>query len=88
VITAIVSSFLPYEGKPMSLSNLEVTDLQRRKAARSVHNGACVEVAPVNGKIFVRDSKDRNGTLLWYPGRSWHTFVVRAKAGRFDPDRL
>ena len=34
----------------MSLNNLEVSGLQWRKARRSVNNGACVEVAPVNGQ--------------------------------------
>jgi hypothetical protein len=63
----------------MSLSNLQVRDLQWRKARRSVGNGACVEVAPVNGQIAVRDSKSPGGTRLQYPTRSWQAFVATIK---------
>ncbi len=70
----------------MSLSNLEVSGLQWRKARRSVNNGACVEAAPVGGQILIRDSTDRDGPVIIYSGRSWHVFVASAKAGRFDPD--
>jgi len=72
----------------MSLSSLEVNGLQWRKARRSVGNGACVEVAPVSGQILIRDSTDRNGPVIRYPGRSWSVFVTNAKTGRFDPKRL
>lgn len=72
----------------MALSSVEVVDLNWRKARRSVGNGACVEVAPGGGEVFVRDSKDQNGPLVRYPERSWHAFVARAKSGRFDRDRL
>jgi hypothetical protein len=69
----------------MFLSNLEASSLQWRKARRSSNNGACVEVAPVSGHILIRDSKDRNGPVLRYSGRSWHVFVTGAKDGLFDP---
>ncbi len=72
----------------MSLNNLKIGDLQWRKARRSANNGACVEVAPSNGQIYVRDSKDRNGHVMQYPERSWRTFVTGAKTGLFDLDRL
>jgi uncharacterized protein DUF397 len=72
----------------MSMSNLEINDLQWRKARRSVNNGACVEVAPVSRQILIRDSTDRNGPVMRYSGRSWFIFVGDIKTGRFDPDRL
>ena len=72
----------------MSLGNLEIADLQWRKARRSVHNGACLEVAPVSGQILIRDSTDRYGPVMRYSGRSWYVFVADVKTGRFDPDRL
>jgi hypothetical protein len=67
----------------MSLTSLEVSDLQWRKARRSAGNGACVEVAPVNGQIAVRDSKNPDGTRLQYPSQSWQAFVVTIKGEFF-----
>ena len=72
----------------MSQNNLKIGDLQWRTARRSANNGACVEVAPSNGQIFIRDSKDRDGHVMRYPGRSWRAFVTGAKIGLFDLDRL
>jgi hypothetical protein len=72
----------------MSMSNLEISDLQWRKARRSINNGACVEVAPVSRQILIRDSTDRNGPVMRYPRCSWRIFIGDIKTGRFDPDRL
>ena len=66
----------------MSLADTEVCDLQWRKARRSVGNGACVEVAPVNGQIAVRDSMNPGGSRLQYPARSWQAFVAAIKGER------
>jgi len=63
----------------MSLADTEVYDLQWRKARRSVGNGACVEVAPVNGQIAVRDSMNPGGRRLQYSAQSWRTFIVTVK---------
>jgi hypothetical protein len=72
----------------MSLNNLEVSDLQWRKARRSANNGACVEVAPANGQIIIRDSKDQDGPVIRYSASSWHIFLGGAKKGQFDLDLL
>ena len=72
----------------MVTRNLEVSDLQWRTARQSAGNGACVEVAPTSGAILIRDSKDKDGPVVPYPGSSWRAFLVDAKQGRFDPDRL
>lgn len=72
----------------MSLSNLEASGLQWRKARRSAGNGACVEVASMSGQVLIRDSKDQNGPVIRYSGSSWYMFVVDAKTGRFDPRGL
>jgi hypothetical protein len=50
--------------------------------------GDCVEVAPANGKIFVRDSKDQKGLVIQYPGMAWRSFLVGAKKGQFDTSLL
>ena len=64
----------------MSLKSLAVRGLEWRKAARSVGNGACVEVASVNGQIAVRDSMNPSGAFLQYPARSWQEFASRIKS--------
>ena len=63
----------------MLLNDLMVADLQWRKARRSANNGACVEVAPVNGQIAVRDSMNPDGSWLRYPARSWQDFLSALK---------
>lgn len=55
-----------------------------RKAQLSVNNGACVEVAPVDGMIAVRDSKDPSGPILTYTTAEWHAFLDGARNGEFD----
>jgi hypothetical protein len=74
----------------MSLDNLEAgRGLQWRKTRRSIGNGACVEVAvPVSGQVVIRDSTDRSGPVINYPGRSWHLFTAGAREGRFDPGTM
>ena len=64
----------------MSPSNLEVRDLQWRTSRRSAGNGACVEIAPVNGQIAVRDSKNPGGIWLRYPAPTWRNFIVGLKS--------
>jgi Domain of unknown function (DUF397) len=47
------------------------------------HNGsACVEVAPADGQIAVRDSMDPDGSRLQYPVQSWQSFVATIKNER------
>jgi uncharacterized protein DUF397 len=55
-----------------------------RKAQRSVGNGACVELAPFEGMVAMRDSKDPEGPVLIYTPDEWHAFLHGAKAGEFD----
>jgi hypothetical protein len=55
-----------------------------RKAQRSVGNGACVELAPVNGMVAMRNSRDPDGPVLFYTPAEWRAFVHGAKAGEFD----
>ena len=55
-----------------------------RKAQRSIGNGACVELAPIDGMVAMRDSKDPDGPVLVYTPAEWHAFLNGAKAGEFD----
>jgi hypothetical protein len=59
-------------------------DLRWRKARRSQANGACVEVAPLNGMVAVRDSKDPAGPRLLYTTAEFAAFLDGAKKGEFD----
>jgi hypothetical protein len=47
-------------------------------------NGACVEVARLNGGIGVRDSKDPDDRWLWFSRDEWTTFVAGVRSGHFD----
>lgn len=68
----------------MSSTGLEVRNLDWRKAARSAGNGACVEIAQVNGQIAVRDSKDPEGPILSYSARVFRSFLRATKNGSID----
>ncbi len=69
----------------MSLSNLEASGLQWRKARRSVNNGACVEAAPVGGQILIRDSMDPEGPVLSYSADAFRAFLDTAKRTTLFP---
>jgi hypothetical protein len=67
----------------MDSGKLEVSAPQWRTARRSAGNGACVEVAPLNGQIAVRDSKNPGGSWLRYSQQSWQAFVANLKSEKF-----
>ena len=54
------------------------------KALSSVGNGACVELASIDGMVAIRDSKDPDGPILRYTTAEWHAFLDGAKKGEFD----
>jgi hypothetical protein len=64
---------------PVMLTDQKARGLQWRKAKRSAGDGECVEVALVDGKIVVRDSRDPDGTWQRYPAQSWRDFVSIVK---------
>lgn len=56
-----------------------------RKSRRSANGGPdCVELAPVDERVAVRDSKDAAGPRLTFDRRAWAAFTASVKAGRFD----
>jgi hypothetical protein len=67
----------------MSPEDLEAGKLPWRKSRRSANNGACVEVAPMNGRIAVRDSMNPVGGRLLYPALSWQKFTRSVKAEQY-----
>jgi Domain of unknown function (DUF397) len=54
-------------------------DLRWRKSSYSGNGGGnCVEVA-VDGRVMVRDSRDRAGTVLRFPPAAWRKFADQVK---------
>ena len=54
-----------------------------RKSRRSNENG-CVEVAFLENRIAVRDSKNRRGPVLEFNPLEWEAFVGGVRDGEFD----
>ena len=50
-------------------------ELNWRKAASSVNNGECVEVAGRSNDVVVRDSTLPRGLVLAYPKATWTAFL-------------
>ena len=69
---------------PHVSSDNERLNLNWRKARRSMNNGNCTEVATAAGMVAVRDSKDPQGPVLFYPATSWALFLNAASNGSFD----
>ena len=44
----------------------------------------CVEVALVDGKVAVRDAKDKASPVLLFTAREWEAFTGGVRAGEFD----
>ena len=72
------------EGIVMYETGSSGRDLVWCKAQSSVGDGACVELAPTDGMVAVRDSKDPDGPVLRYTAAEWHAFLDGAKKGEFD----
>ena len=54
-------------------------DLRWRKSSYSGNGGGnCVEVA-ADGRVIVRDSQDRAGTVLRFPPAAWRKFADQVK---------
>jgi hypothetical protein len=58
------------------MTALDLSRAEWHTSTRSVGNGNCVEVAAIGGRVAVRDSKDRHGSVLTFPPSAWRAFVA------------
>jgi hypothetical protein len=63
-------------------------DLRRadwRKSTSSANGSTCVEVARnLPGVVLIRDSKDPEGPVLFFPPDEWQAFTAGVRDGEFD----
>ncbi|WP_431974410.1 DUF397 domain-containing protein [Micromonospora haikouensis] len=58
------------------MTALDLSRAAWRTSSRSSGNGNCVEVATADGRVAVRDSKDRGGPALVFAPQAWGAFVA------------
>ena len=71
------------QGGVRGLAESSAEDARWRMSTFSA-NVNCVELATVDSRIVVRDSKDRQGPRLTFTAAEWLAFVQGVKAGQFD----
>jgi hypothetical protein len=62
--------------------NVDLSVAVWEKSSRSGTNG-CVEVAFVDGRVALRDSKDRDAAVLLFSLREWEAFLGGVADGQF-----
>jgi hypothetical protein len=65
---------------------VDLSAAEWEKSARSGSNG-CVEVAFVDDKVALRDSKNKGGAVLEFTLREWDAFLGGVRDGQFRPPK-
>ena len=65
------------------MGRVDPSHAEWRKSTLSHLNG-CVEVAFVDGRVAVRDSKNRNGSILVFSTIEWTAFTDGVRDGQFE----
>ncbi|GHJ09519.1 hypothetical protein TPA0907_38860 [Micromonospora humidisoli] len=58
---------------------MDPTRVAWRTSTKSGSSGNCVEVATPALVVMVRDSKNRQGPVLWFSPSAWSTFIATVK---------
>jgi Domain of unknown function (DUF397) len=61
---------------------IEEFDRLRWHRSRHCGTGACLEYAPADDVVYVRDSKEAIGPVLVLPSAAWDRFIELARSGR------
>jgi hypothetical protein len=67
-----------YDNQPVTTNS---PGLRWRKSSYSSDTANCVEVAPTDSGMAVRDSKDVQGPVLWFTAGAWQAFVAAVRDG-------
>jgi hypothetical protein len=62
---------------------VDLSGAEWRKSTWSGPDG-CIEVAFVEGRVAIRDSKDRSGPVLQFTAQEWEAFVGATRNGEFE----
>jgi Domain of unknown function (DUF397) len=62
------------------MNEMDLTRARWRKSSHSSGNGQCVEVAPLDQVVAIRDSKDPDGAKLIFAPTQWQHFLRTLKA--------
>lgn len=61
-----------------SIANGDCVEVGYRKSSFSTYNGNCVEVG-ADGRVLVRDTKNRDGFVLTVTAGAWREFTGRLR---------
>lgn len=64
--------------------NIDLSQAEWIKSAKSTATGGCVEVADLGAHVAVRDSKNPTGPKLVFTPHEWDCFLDGARKGEFD----
>jgi hypothetical protein len=63
----------------------DLTNAHWIKSSYSSGEGQCIEVAPLQGAVATRDSKNPTGPALLFTPEGWQGFIRAVNADEFRP---